>query len=603
MNNLDYGIIGNCYSAALISKTGSIDWCCLPIFDSSSVFAKLLDDKIGGSFEIIVDKSYQIKQSYIPNTNILKTSFSDKENAFEIIDFMPRYKRENKGYYTPPDIVRYFKLTKGKPSFSIIYNPKLEYAKYETTTIIENEYIESYTTEGDYDSLYLYTDLHKESILNQIPITLTKNSFVLISYHQKIIQQTIERQYLLFQKTKSYWLDWAYKITSFSSYRDEIVRSALALKLLTYEKTGAVLAAATTSLPETIGEERNWDYRFCWIRDASMVVRVLSKIDRMDTVKQFVNFIIDIIPDKDEKIQIMYGINREKTLTEETLHHLNGYENSKPVRIGNAAYYQKQNDIYGVLMDVIYQDFKLFDNSLENSEYLWTITRGIVKIVDANWRKPDKGIWEIRTEEKHFTFSKVLCWVAIDRAISIAKIIRKNKYAELWQPIADEIKKDIHENAWNEQTQSFTQFYGSNEQDAANLLMEHYGFINAKDKKYILTVKTIQKELCKDGLMYRYKNKDDFGIPSSSFTICTFWMINSLHSIGETEQAKDMFHKLLSYSNHLGLFSEDIDFETKRLLGNFPQAYSHLSVIETAINLSGGKLTEDEKVLGAIHSQ
>ena len=603
MNNLDYGIIGNCYSAALISKTGSIDWCCLPIFDSSSVFAKLLDDKIGGSFEIIVDKSYQIKQSYIPNTNILKTSFSDKENAFEIIDFMPRYKRENKGYYTPPDIVRYFKLIKGKPSFSIIYNPKLEYAKYETTTIIENEYIESYTTEGDYDSLYLYTDLHKESILNQIPITLTKNSFVLISYHQKIIQQTIERQYLLFQKTKSYWLDWAYKITSFSSYRDEIVRSALALKLLTYEKTGAVLAAATTSLPETIGEERNWDYRFCWIRDASMVVRVLSKIDRMDTVKQFVNFIIDIIPDKDEKIQIMYGINREKTLTEETLHHLNGYENSKPVRIGNAAYYQKQNDIYGVLMDVIYQDFKLFDNSLENSEYLWTITRGIVKIVDANWRKPDKGIWEIRTEEKHFTFSKVLCWVAIDRAISIAKIIRKNKYAELWQPIADEIKKDIHENAWNEKTQSFTQFYGSNEQDAANLLMEHYGFINAKDKKYILTVKTIQKELCKDGLMYRYKNKDDFGIPSSSFTICTFWMINSLHSIGETEQAKDMFHKLLSYSNHLGLFSEDIDFETKRLLGNFPQAYSHLSVIETAINLSGGKLTEDEKVLGAIHSQ
>lgn len=603
MTNLDYGIIGNCTSAALVSKTGSIDWACLPIFDSSSVFAKLLDTSIGGSFEIIVDPAYTIDQAYIPNTNLLKTTFSEGSNVFEIIDFMPRYKREKKGYYNPSDIIRYFKHISGAPTFKINYDPKLEYAKFNTQTVIEEDYIKSYTTEGEYDSLYLYTDFDKKAFLTQQTITLTKNAFVLISYHQKLLQQDVERQYLVMQKTKTYWLDWSSRVTSFSQYTNEIVRSALVLKLLSYDKTGAVLAAATTSLPETIGEERNWDYRFCWIRDASMVVRVMAKIDRMDTVKQFMKFIIDIIPDKDEKIQIMYGINREKILTEETLDHLKGYENSGPVRIGNAAYYQKQNDIYGVLMDVIYQDFKLFENSLENSEYLWTITRSIVKIVESNWQKPDKGIWEIRTEEKHFTFSKVLCWVAIDRAISIAKTIRKEKYVDLWQPLADEIKKDIHTYAWNEEVQSFTQFYGSTDQDAANLLMEPYGFIEASDDRYKKMVKAIQKDLCQDGLMYRYKNQDDFGIPSSSFTICTFWMINSLHAIGEKQEARDMFEKLLSYSNHLGLFSEDIDFKTKRLLGNFPQAYSHLSVIETAINLSMGKTTEDEKIKDALHKE
>jgi GH15 family glucan-1,4-alpha-glucosidase len=298
----------------------------------------------------------------------------------------------------------------------------------------------------------------------------------------------------------------------------------------------------------------------------------------------------------------MYGINKEKQLTEETLSHLKGYENSAPVRIGNAAYIQKQNDIYGILVDVIYQQFKNFETSLDNSESLWTITRNIVKIVKDNWEKPDKGIWEIRTDEKHFTFSKVLCWVAIDRAIKIAKILRIKEYIEMWQPLADKIKNDIYQNAWNENVNAFTQFYGSNDLDAANLLMETYGFIDATDEKFVNTVLATERELCEDGLMYRYKNKDDFGLPSSSFTICTFWLINSLNAIGKRKMAKSMFEKLLSYSNHVGLFSEDIDFKTKRLLGNFPQAYSHLALIETAINLSKDDyISEDGKILDAIH--
>ncbi len=600
MNNLNYGVIGNCRTAALVSEKGAIDWCCLPDFDSSSVFAKLLDDNVGGTFEIIVDPDYVIEQSYIKNTNILCTRFTKVEDSFEVLDFMPRYKSERNGYYYPPDIIRYFIYRSGNPSFSVNYKPALEYARHETRTKIEEDYIKSNTNSGEYDSLYLYTDLDKEDLLNNSVIDLTQDSFILLSYNQKLLKQTMELQYLQLHKTKAYWIDWAYNLPSFTQYQKEIVRSALVLKLLSYDKTGAVLAAVTTSLPETIGDIRNWDYRYCWIRDASMVVRVFTKLGHLNTVRRFVNFILDILPDKNEKIQIMYGINRQKILTEETLDHLSGYENSKPVRIGNDAYTQKQNDIYGVLMDVIYHQFKIFATSLENSEFLWTIVRSIVRIVEDNWHKPDKGIWEIRTEEKHFTFSKVLCWVAVDRGISLARIIRKEKYAKQWQLLAEKIKEDIYINAWNEEVRSFTQFYGSIDQDAANLLMEPLGFIKASDEKYVLTVRAIQKNLCREGLMYRYKNKDDFGVPSSSFTVCTFWLINSLNAIGEYKEAKDLFRKILSYSNHLELFSEDIDFETKRLLGNFPQAYSHLALIETAINLSKGNITDDEKVLEAI---
>jgi GH15 family glucan-1,4-alpha-glucosidase len=603
MNNLNFGVIGNCRTAALVSEKGAIEWCCLPDFDSSSVFARLLDEEIGGTFEILTDPEYEIEQSYIRNTNILCTRFTKGEDSFEVIDFMPRYKSKKRGYYNPPDLIRYFIYRSGHPSFRVNYQPALEYAKYPTETIMEDDYIKSFTSRGEYDSLYLYSDLNKEDILDHSLIELEKDSFILLSYNQKLLKQTMELQYLQLHKTKAYWIDWAYNLTSFSKYQKEIVRSALVLKLLTYDKTGAVLAAATTSLPEAIGEERNWDYRFCWIRDASMVVRVLTKLGHLNTVRRFVNFILDIIPDKDEKLQIMYRINRQKTLTEETLDHLKGYANSRPVRIGNDAYTQKQNDIYGVLMDVIYQQFELFDISLENSEFLWTVVRSIVKIVETNWQNPDKGIWEIRKETKHFTFSKVLCWVAIDRGISIAKIIRKEEYARQWKKNADEIKEDIHKNAWNKEVQSFTQFYGSKDQDAANLLMEPLGFIDASDEKYIQTVRAIQESLCRDGLMYRYKNRDDFGLPSSSFTMCTFWLINSLNSIGEYEEASRLFQQILSYSNHVGLFSEDIDFESKRLLGNFPQAYSHLALIETAINLSKGVITDDEKVREAIDAK
>ena len=596
MNNLDYGVIGNCKSAALISKSGSLEWCCLPDFNSSSVFAKILDREKGGEFGFEVTADYNIKQKYLYKTNILSTEFSNGKDVFEVIDFMPRYKT-GKGYHCPPDLIRYIRPIAGKPKMKILYNPKLGYAQYETKNIIENAYIKSLTTGGVYESIYLYSNIDLKKILHKEEVEIKDDSYFLLSYNQKLLDLNTDKINLEYEKTKVYWLEWVDRTVHFSKYYGHIIRSALVLKLLTYQKSGAILAAVTTSLPETLHEVRNWDYRFCWIRDASMIIRILTDLEHYNAAERFLNFIVSIISYKDENVQIMYGIRGEKNLTEKKIDWLCGFEGSKPIRVGNAAYLQKQNDIYGVLLDVIYEYFYLFRNSLDNSEDLWTIVRSLVRTVEKNWKKPDTSIWEYRTQKKHFVFSKVLCWVAFDRAVKIARLLRKPSLASQWACTRDSIKEEVLKKGWNEKVKAFTQSYKSDDMDAANLLMATYGFIDYRDPKYVMTVRKIQKELCMEDLMYRYKNKDDFGKPQSSFTVCTFWMIKSLYKIGEKKEAKKMFEKLLQYSNHLNLFSEDIDFKTKRLLGNFPQGYSHLALIDVAITLSGQEIGEEDKML------
>ncbi len=584
--NLNYGIIGNCQSAALISKDASIDWLCLPKFNEASVFAKILDVNKGGSFSFKVDKSYQIEQSYLDETCLLKTTFTNQNNSFEVIDFMPRYNIGDASFYSSPEIIRKIRVLAGKPEIKVVFEPQLNYARGKTKLFNKPEFIAALTEDENFDTIFLYSNLSHQSILEQSKIQLEDTAYFVLSYHEKINVPNLDYVHLEQERTYVYWRNWVAKNPTFKSYQKEINRSALTLKLLSYDKTGAILAAATTSLPETIGEVRNWDYRFCWIRDASMVVKVVSQLGHQRMAKRYLEFIVDLIPNKDEKLQIMYGIEKEKNLEEKFLNHLSGYENSSPVRIGNAAFSQKQNDIYGILMDVIYQEIDKYGTAINNLEQLWDITKGIAWVVNKHWREPDKGIWEFRNEERHFTFSKVLCWVAIDRAIKVSEILGKKSKLSRWKKLEEEIKEDIHQHAWNNEVKAFTQSYHSTDLDASILLMHSYNFIDAKDPKFVATVKAIGKELVNDGLLYRYKNKDDFGLPSSSFTICTFWYINSLQAIGEEKQAKTLFKKLLNYSNHVGLFSEDIDFKSKRLLGNFPQAYSHLALIETAIQLN-----------------
>lgn len=583
--NLNYGIVGNCRSSALINYDASIDWCCLPNFDSPSVFANILDDEIGGHFKIFCDKNYNITQKYSENTCILITTFSNNHDEFEIIDFMPRYQKESGVFYSPPEIIRIFKLLKGEPRFKIVYDPRLEYSNGITNNYIKERFIVSVIDHENHDTLYLYTSFNKKNFLNGTELILNKDHFVNISYHEKIKSFDIDDALFEFDKTKVYWRNWCSKTPTFKLYNDEIIRSAITLKLLTYEKTGAVLAAATTSIPETIGEVRNWDYRFCWIRDSSMVIKVVAKLGHKKIVKDYIKYILNLIPEKNEKLQIMYGINGEKNLTEKTLDYLKGYMGSKPVRIGNAAYIQKQNDMYGILMDAIHFQIIKFNNDDKHQE-LWSIVKSIVWVVANNWKLPDKGIWEYRNEDRHFTFSKVLCWVAIDRAIKVSELIQNGISAQKWKPLRKEIFEDIMKNAWNEKKEAFTQSYDSEHLDASVLLMEPYGFLDSKNEKYIKTVKAIEKDLLKDGLMYRYKNIDDFGLPSSSFTVCSFWLIDSLFKIGEEKKAIKLFDNLLKFSNHLNLFSEDIDFKSKRMLGNFPQAYSHLALIDTALNFN-----------------
>lgn len=586
MDNLDYGVVGNCKTAALISKEGSIDWLCFPVFDSPSVFSKLLDKDKGGSFSFIVSDSYRITQNYFKETNILCTRFASDEGVFEVLDFMPRYKTRGDEYYIPSEIYRYIRLIDGKPRFRINYTPVMNYAR---DSVIHKKFayfIRTFSLVDGNDNIYLYSSIDFDTILNQEEIILEQDQYMLLSYSQKLANIDINRAYLEYQRTKIYWLNWNNRSRKFIEYNDYICRSLLALKLMCYESSGAIMAALTTSIPETIGEVRNWDYRFCWIRDASMSIETLIELGHHSTAKRFMSFVKDILKSKSDSLQIMYGIDGSRTLKEEILPHLAGYENSQPVRIGNAAYFQKQNDTFGYLMDVIHSYYFRFPGTLGELEEMWEVVKSIIRTVYIVWRNPDQSIWEFRNIEKNFVFSKVMCWVALDRAIEIAKLLNQTDYVSAWQKEAMAIKEDVMQNGWNDQIQSFTQAYDNTHMDSSLLLMEQYGFIDANDDRYIKTVKRIKEELYYNGLMYRYKVDDDFGLPSSAFTICTFWLTRALFMIGEKGEARKIFDQLLEYSNHLGLFSEDLDFETKRMLGNFPQAYSHLALIDTALLFS-----------------
>ncbi|MBZ4674836.1 MAG: Trehalase [Dysgonamonadaceae bacterium] len=590
MNNLDYGVIGNCRTAALISKEGSIDWFCLPDFDSPSVFSKLLDENKGGSFSFEVSSDYAISQIYFKNTNILSTWFESEEGAFVVYDYMPRYRTIEQRYYLPPEIHRYLRVIRGKPRLSVRYDPKMNYAAESVVHEKYRDYIKTTSVVNDRNEIYLYSSVDFDTILNGEEFRLSSDEFFLLSYTQKLIPIDLERIHLDYERTKVYWLNWTNRSRKFLEYEDMINRSLLVIKLMSYHSTGAMIAALTTSLPESIGECRNWDYRFCWLRDASMSISSLVYMGHKNVAERFIGFVKNLLRSRDDVFQIMYGIRGERELTEVELTHLSGYENSYPVRIGNAAFTQIQNDSPGYLLDVIYKYYLYFPGTLDEIEEMWEIVRFIARSVSQTWQMPDHSIWEFRTRKLNFVFSKVMSWVAMDRATAIAELLHKNSYAELWKTESEKIKADIFEKGWKEEIQCFSQAYENNDYDSSLLLMHYYGFIDANDERFVKTVKSIRQHLQYKGLMYRYKSADDFGHPSSSFTVCNFWMIQALYAIGEKEESRRMFDSIVAYANHVGLYSEDFDFETGRLLGNFPQAYSHLAFINAATLFSEEKV-------------
>ena len=580
-NNLNYGVIGNCRTAALISERGSIEWLCFPDFDSPSVFAALLDRTKGGSFGFDVPDGYAVRQSYVPHTNILSTRFASDEGEFEVLDYMPCYRSFEKEHYLSAELYRYIRFVKGRPRFRIRYDPAPNYAQGEVRIRRTAGFIESYSSADNKDRQYLYSSIPLQAVAGREEIRLEKDEFLLLSYNEKVIPIDIEREKIEYCRTLVYWLNWTNRTRQYTCYNEVVERSMLVLKLLSYYN-GAMLAALTTSLPETVGGVRNWDYRFCWLRDASMSIETMFRVGHTGAARRFMKFIQSSFMSRHD-YQIMYGIRGERKLTEVTLDHLDGYKGSKPVRIGNDAYHQKQNDSFGYLMDLVWQYYRLMPGTLDEIEDMWEMVKSILATVAEEWRNPDKGIWEIRGEEQHFVSSKVMCWVALDRGARIAAKLGKEEFAARWREEAEAIRRDVMEHGWKSEIQSFSQAYGNLALDSSLLLMEPYGFIAANDPHYRKTVEAVRKALFRKGLMYRYNSEDDFGVPSSAFTMCTFWLIRALFVTGQRNEAKTLFSQVLRYGNHLGLFSEHLDFDTKEQLGNFPQAYSHLAIVNTAL--------------------
>jgi GH15 family glucan-1,4-alpha-glucosidase len=389
----------------------------------------------------------------------------------------------------------------------------------------------------------------------------------------------------MFEKTKVYWEHWSGRCRLPKLFSETVLRSALTLKLLTYDDTGAIVAAPTTSLPEISGDVRNWDYRYCWLRDASLMLEALKSIGHFEEARDFFHFLLKLFESKHMKVQIVYRIDGRRHLEEETLPHLRGYQNSRPVRIGNEAWITQQNDIFGEIVNGLYL-YYLHYRFEEMTDEIWSLVKFLVETTIRDWATPDAGIWEYRHQKAHFTFSKILSWVALARGVLFAEKLGKTQTMNKWKNIAETIHRNIEDNGWDSKLGAYTQIYGSKFFDASLLLMFRYGFIRPEDPRWISTVRQFEKQLLREGFVFRYTSPDDFGVPRSAFIVTSLWMAQALNSIGEKEKALILFEKILSHANHLGLLSEVINPETGELLGNFPQAYSHMAVINTARLLS-----------------
>lgn len=582
---LPYGIVGNCNTAALIKEDASVDWFCHPTFSSPSVFGRILDEKIGGSMRVLPVGKYERKQEYIENTAILKTTFTSKHGSFEVIDFFPRYRKllrkKHEKLYKQNRLVRIIKRISGKPIVKIIYDPKPNYAK--ETCSLEHREGQLYSCSEDQE-ISLITNIPDQVLTHKQVYELKHTVYMVVGTPTDASHFTVKHVTSLLSATKQYWQKWVGTLVTPKKGRELIIRSAITLKLLCYSKTGAILAGASCSIPEELHTVRAFDYRFCWLRDAALTVDALKRIGRDYEPKKFMDFIIKVLPKK--HLQIMYGINGETDLTEVHLDHLAGFKKAAPVKIGNPAHSQQQNDIYGEIIDVMYLYFVYYEYEKKMTEQYWKFLRKLVKEIKYHWNRVDSGIWEFRSDKKHYTHSVMMCHVGMDRASRIAQHFGKEKLAVSWRQLADDIKHTLLTHHYNEEAKAFTMYPETTSLDASVLLMASHEVLAPDDARLISTVRAIYKTLRHGALVQRYDKVDDFGKTTSSFTICSFWLVEALWYIGEVEKARKLYEQLLKYSNHVGLYSEDIDIKTKRLLGNFPQGYTHIALINTTIQLS-----------------
>lgn len=585
----NYGVIGNMKSIALVGMNGSIDFLCYPDFDSPTVFASLLDEAKGGRFQIEPQLTgMRTRQLYLPDTNILLTRFLAEEGVAELTDFMP-IERDSE---QPNEIVRIVTVVRGAVTFTMRCQPRFRYASATHRTELGAGCALFFPADDDCPpmSLYSTTDLEQDSGDVVSRFTLQRGETATFVLGRSGLQgQPHEIEYIgqRLKETIRFWKTWIAKSKYKGRWREMVHRSALLLKLLISREHGSLIAAPTFSLPEKIGGVRNWDYRFTWLRDSSFTLYALIRLGFVDEADTFIEWLKGRLSDDAERgpLQVMYGIDGRQKLDEMTLDHLSGYENSRPVRIGNAAYQQLQLDIYGEMMDSIYLANKYGDPI---SHAGWQDVQRALEWLGKNWQRPDEGIWEVRGGPKEFLHSRVMCWVAFDRALRLAQKRSLSGPLDVWQRTRDEIRQDVFSNFWNPDLQAFVQVKGTKQLDASALLMPMTRFISPVDPMWLSTLKALEKTLIEDTLVRRYETEGTQvdGLPGGEghFTPCSFWYVECLARGGDLERAQLLFEKLLGYANHLGLYSEELGSNGQHL-GNFPQAFTHLALISAATYL------------------
>lgn len=585
----NYGVIGDLHTAALVGLNGSIDWLCFPRFDSPSVFAAILDDEKGGRFQIApTSEGVTRKQMYFPDTNVLVTRFLSPDGLAEVTDFMPI--GEPAPGHGPHDLVRRVEVVRGSMPLRAFCRPAFDYARAEHRVEAVPDGVRFVSRDLGL-GLTASVPLRAEGPAAVADFELRhgeRATFLLSALEGGADPATfsVEETERAFRDTVEYWHRWLARCNYRGRWREMVNRSALALKLLTYEPTGAIVAAPTSSLPAPIGGARNWDYRHTWIRDASFTLYGLIRIGFTDEAYAFMRWLWARLleTDKAGTLQLMYSIEGRHELPEETLDHLEGYRGSRPVRVGNAAYGQLQLDIYGELMDAVYL-FNKYGNPIGYDG--WMKLRQILNHVCDVWREPDEGIWEVRGGRRHFVYSKVMCWVALDRGLRLADKRSFPADRQRWLENRDTIYEEIMSRGWNPARNAFVQSYGSDSLDAANLIMPLVFFVSPRDPRFLATLDAIQRDLTKGSLVHRYDvqaSPDGLEGEEGTFSMCTFWLVEALTRAGRLDEARLLFEKMLSYANHLGLYSEQIG-ASGEALGNFPQAFTHLGLISAAFNL------------------
>ncbi|MDA8218665.1 MAG: glycoside hydrolase family 15 protein [Dehalococcoidales bacterium] len=606
-----YAMIGDCHTGALVSKGGSIDWYCPLRFDAPAVFFRLLDANKGGYCRLSPAEPFSVNRAYLPKSNVLQTVFTGGDYTVRLTDFMPLHRRQTSRHGhdvgTSNRILRLVEGVRGETDINLALKPTFDFGRCQTNLLNVPGRGAIGKRGGEYMTLACTPTPLEITGAGEVRATFRLHAgerywFALVSstdpdHAQEALSPADGDEQLA--RTLEYWEQWAKVCTYRGPYYDEVLRSALTLKMLIYEPTGALVAAPTTSLPESIGGVRNWDYRFTWLRDASLILYALSTIGYDDEETDFFQWLCDALhDDPTEHPQVMYTIGGRHRLPEKTLEHLEGYRCSRPVRLGNAAAKQLQLDIYGELLNAADIHFRRAIPGSEPGSVTeappkrrvpkteWTLLRRLVEQAASRWQEPDNGIWEMRAERRPFVYSRLMCWVALDRGIELAGEFGLPAPVEEWKKTREDIRRAILSSGFNPERQAFVQAFGGADLDASALAIPRVGFLAATDSQVRSTVDAIRANLMSDGLVDRYHGAD--GLPGSegAFLMCTFWLVDALSLGGRLEEAHDLFERAVSYANDVGLFSEEVDPHNGDALGNFPQGFTHMSLIRSVVNLA-----------------